>query len=53
MGKIKQGIIGPFSGGVGDVVGSSWKDIPYIRSYAAKIANPRTDLQQNSREKSN
>ena len=51
MGKIKQGIIGPFSGGVGEVVGSSWNGIPYIRSYAAKISNPRTDLQQNHRQK--
>jgi hypothetical protein len=51
MGKIKQGIIGPFSGGVGEVIGSSWNGITYVRSYAAKISNPRTDLQQDHRQK--
>ena len=51
MGTIKQGINGPFSGGVGEAVGSSWNGISYIRSYAAKISNPRTDPQQDHRQK--
>ena len=32
MGTIKNGILGGFSGTVGPVVGSSWKDISVIRS---------------------
>ena len=32
MGKYKQGILGPFSGKVGSIVGSHWKDVNYIRS---------------------
>lgn len=51
MGTIKQGINGPFSGGVGNSVGASWKGKPYMRSYAAKISNPRSYLQQDHRQK--
>jgi hypothetical protein len=51
MAKYNQGINGPFSGGVGEAVGSSWKGINYIRSYAAKISNPRSELQQDHRQK--
>jgi len=51
MARIKQGVIGPFSGGVGELVGSSWNGIPYVRSYAATIGNPRSDLQQDHRQK--
>jgi len=51
MGTIKQGINGPFSGGVGNSVGASWKNKPYMRSYAAKISNPRSYLQQDHRQK--
>ena len=51
MATYNQGINGPFSGGVGETVGSSWKGINYMRSYAAKISNPRTDLQQDHRQK--
>jgi len=32
MARLKQGILGPVSGSVGTIVGSSWKDIDYIRS---------------------
>jgi hypothetical protein len=32
MGKITKGILGPFSGKVGAVVGSSWKGVDYIKS---------------------
>jgi hypothetical protein len=51
MATIKQGINGPFSGGIGNAVGSSWKGIGCMRSYASKISNPRTDLQQDHRQK--
>src|SRR6516162_6539751 len=36
MARLKQGILGPVSGSVGTIVGSSWKDIDYIRSKSTK-----------------
>src|SRR5690606_508733 len=42
MGIIKQGILGGFSGKVGNVVGASWKGIDYIRSLPSSVSNPRT-----------
>ncbi len=32
MAKYIRGILGPVSGGVGTVVGSSWKGITYLKS---------------------
>lgn len=32
MAKIKEGIMGPFSGKIGPIIGSSWKNIPYIKA---------------------
>jgi len=51
MGKIKQGILGGFSGKVGSVVGSSWKGISYMRGKANSIKNPRTLQQMMHRNK--
>lgn len=51
MGKIIRGLFGGFSGTVGPVVGSRWKDIYYIRSRAARVSNPNTVLQQRQRGK--
>ena len=51
MGTIKQGILGPFSGKVGTVVGGTWKGINYMRSIAQNIKNPRTEGQQTQRSK--
>jgi hypothetical protein len=51
MGKIKQGILGGFSGKVGSVVGGSWKGISYMRGKAASIKNPRTLQQMMHRNK--
>ncbi len=31
MARLKEGILGPVTGSVGTIVGSSWKDIDYIR----------------------
>ena len=45
MGKIKKGILGGFSGKVGNVVGCAWKGIDYMRSLAASVANPKTKAQ--------
>jgi len=51
MGTIKQGILGGFSGGVGTVVGGSWKGIDYMRIRPARVANPQTDPQLDQRKK--
>ncbi|MDD2265168.1 MAG: DUF6266 family protein, partial [Bacteroidales bacterium] len=45
MGTIKQGILGGFSGKVGNIVGASWRGIDYIRSMPASVRNPRTVAQ--------
>ena len=45
MGKIKQGILGGFSGKVGTVVGGAWKGIDYMRSLATSVSNPKTSGQ--------
>ena len=42
MGKIKQGILGGFSGKVAGVVGTSWKGIAVIKSLPLSVANPKT-----------
>lgn len=42
MGTIKKGILGGFSGKVGNVVGASWKGVDYIRSLPSKVRNPRS-----------
>lgn len=50
MGRIKKGILGGFSGRVGNVIGGSWKGIDYMRSEATSIANPRTTKQVEVRD---
>ena len=45
MGKIKEGILGGFSGKVGAVIGASWKGIEYMRGLPHKSNKPRTDGQ--------
>lgn len=49
MGKIKQGILGGFSGTVANVVGSSWKGTAVIKSRPLSVANPRTAAQVGQR----
>ena len=51
MGTIKKGIMGGFSGKVGNVVGASWKGIDYIRSLPSKVRNPKTPGQVMQRDK--
>ena len=51
MGVINQGILGGFSGKVGNVVGGNWKGIDYMRVKPANVANPRTEGQVNQRTK--
>ncbi len=51
MGRINQGILGGFSGKVGNVVGGNWKGIDYMRVKPASVANPKTVGQVNQRTK--
>ena len=51
MGIIKQGVIGGFSGMVGNVVGASWKGIAYMRIRPTSVANPKTDAQLDQRNR--
>ena len=51
MGKINQGILGGFSGQVGNVIGANWKGIDYMRIKPANVANPRTEAQVDQRSK--
>ncbi len=51
MGIIKQGILGGVSGGVGTVIGGSWKGIDYVRSRPSSVTNPNSDKQQSQRSK--
>jgi len=51
MGKYKKGILGPFSGKVGTVVGSTWNGIDYMRSLPRPSTKAPTDLQTIHRAK--
>lgn len=51
MGKIKKGVFGEFTGKVGNLVGCTWKGIPYMRTRPANMTNPRTEKQQGQRSK--
>lgn len=51
MGRINQGILGGFSGKVGNVIGGNWKGIDYMRVKPASVANPQTEGQVDQRSK--
>lgn len=51
MGVIKRGILGGFSGSVGNVVGSSWKGIATMKAKPLSVANPNTAGQVAQRTK--
>src|SRR5690554_2266436 len=51
MGILKEGILGGFSGKVGNVVGSSCRGVEYIKSRPSKMTNPRTKGQTKQRTK--
>ena len=51
MATIKSGILGGLSGKVGNVVGSSWKGISYLRSIPSHVTNANTIPQRMSRLK--
>lgn len=45
MARIKQGILGGFSGKIGNIVGSSWKGIAVMKTLPLSVSNPRTAKQ--------
>jgi hypothetical protein len=49
MGKIKQGILGGFSGKVGGIIGSSWKGIAVIKAMPLSVAQPVTVKKTNAK----
>lgn len=49
MGKIKQGILGGFSGKVGGIIGSSWKGIAVIKAMPLSVAQPVTTKKTNAK----
>lgn len=49
MGKLSRGILGPIVGKVGNVIGSTWKGINYLRAMPTSVYNPRTPLQLSQR----
>jgi hypothetical protein len=51
MGKINAGILGGVSGKIGNVIGSSWKGIDYIRIMPTSITDPETNPQLVQRQK--
>ncbi|WP_044268137.1 DUF6266 family protein [Bacteroides timonensis] len=46
MGKIKKGAFGELTGKVGNLVGCTWKGVPYMRTRPTHMTNPRTKKQQ-------
>lgn len=51
MAKIKQGILGGFSGKVANVVGTSWKGRAVMKSQPLSVSNPSTENQVGQRNK--
>lgn len=49
MGTFNKGILGPFNGKVGTVIGSTWKGRWVMRSLPSSVHNPRTESQQANR----
>jgi hypothetical protein len=45
MGRLNRGPNGPFSGKAGSIIGSSWRDIYYIKGLQKKSTNPRSQAQ--------
>jgi hypothetical protein len=51
MGKIKQGILGGFSGKVGGIIGTSWKGIAIIKAMPLSVAQPVTAKKTNAKNR--
>jgi len=51
MGTYKKGVLGPFSGKIGTVIGSTWNGIEYMRSLPKASTKAATDSQLINRAK--
>lgn len=51
MGKYKNGILGAFSGKVGNVVGSTWNGVSYMRAVPTNVKDPKTPKQLAQRQR--
>jgi hypothetical protein len=51
MARSPHGIMGPFSGKVGPVVGATWKGIPYIRAKPVGRTQTKSDKERFNQEK--
>lgn len=51
MARLPQGILGGVVGSVGNLVGTSWKGIPIIKTKPLSVANPKTAKQIAQRTK--
>lgn len=51
MGTYRNGAFGSFKGKVGNLVGSYWRGIPYMRSIPDHVTDPKTPAQQLQRAK--
>jgi hypothetical protein len=51
MATFNKGILGGFSGKVGNVIGGSWKGIDYMRSKPNNVKDPKTEAQLTQRKK--
>ena len=49
MARLKNGINGPYTGSVGQTVGSSWNGIPYIKTKPRKRTSPLSEKEQLTR----
>lgn len=51
MARYKEGILGGFYGSVGNVIGSSWRGVDYMRSRPARVNDAKTPAQLAQRQK--
>lgn len=51
MGKYRNGILGSFTGKVGNVVGSTWNGISYMRAIPSNVKDPKTPKQLAQRQR--
>lgn len=51
MARLKNGVFGGFSGKIGNVIGSSWRGIDYIKSLPVKMHDPKTKGQVKQRSR--
>lgn len=51
MARYKDGLNGPIKGKIGKVIASSWRDIPYLKSFSSKPQKEASEKQQVNRTK--